>query len=326
MSDNKNKNLQTSSLSTIYLAAVLLMVVVLIGTIGYRIIEGYTFIEALFMVIITIATVGYSEIRPLSESGMVFTVVLIVSSLGVFAYVITSFSRFVIDGGIRNIIRKRKLVRRILTMEGHVIVCGYGRNGKQITIELKQHHQSFIVIEQDEEVINQIKEDGIDLFIHGNATHDEILERAGIYRAQALITTFPNDADNTFVVLTARSMNPDMTIISRASDDHSDAKLKRAGATNVIMPDKIGGIRMAKLVVQPDVVEFVENILLQTDNKVSLEEICGKDIGSDFLKGTIRDLEIRTNSGATIISERSGEIVGIHSHGGCAYGNGSGNC
>lgn len=196
-------------------------------------------------------------------------------------------------------------------MEGHVIVCGYGRNGKQSTLELMNHDQPFIVIEQSDDVINQIREDGIDLFIHGDATHDDILERAGIARAKALITTFPNDADNTFVVLTARSMNPEMTIISRAYDDHSDMKLKRAGATNVIMPDKIGGIRMAKLVVQPDVVEFVENILLQTDNKVSLEEIKGDDISPDYLKGTIRDLEIRTNSGASImgIKTASGEYI-----------------
>ena len=196
-------------------------------------------------------------------------------------------------------------------MEGHVIVCGYGRNGKQSTIELAQHNQPFIVIEESEEVIQQIKEDGIDLFIHGNAIHDDVLERAGVNRAKALITTFPNDADNTFVVLTARSMNPEMTIISRASDDHSDVKLKRAGATNIIMPDKIGGIRMAKLVVQPDVVEFVENILLQTENKVSLEEIDGKDIAQEYMRGTIRDLEVRTNSGATIMGMKteSGEYI-----------------
>ncbi len=301
MNKKKDSNLRPISLSTIYLAGILLLVVVVIGVVGYRIIEGYSFVESLFMVIITIATVGYGEIRPLSPPGMFFTIFLIVTSLGVFGYVITSVSRFVIDGGFRYIFRKRKLVRRILRMEGHVIVCGYGRNGKQSTIELGEHHQPFIVIEQDEEVINQIKEDGIDLFIHGNATYDEILERAGVNRAKALITTFPNDADNTFVVLTARSMNPKMTIISRASDDHSDVKLKRAGATNIIMPDKIGGIRMAKLVIQPDVVEFVENILLQTENKVSLEEICGKDITSEYIKGTIRDMEVRTNSGATIV-------------------------
>ncbi len=196
-------------------------------------------------------------------------------------------------------------------MEGHVIVCGYGRNGKQSTIELGRHNQPFIVIEQDEEVIQQIQEDGIDLFIHGNATHDDVLEKAGVNRAKALITTFPNDADNTFVVLTARSMSPEMTIISRASDDYSDVKLKRAGATNIIMPDKIGGIRMAKLVIQPDVVEFIENILLQTENKVNLEEFDCRNIAGEYMKGTIKDLEVRTNSGATIvgIKTESGEYI-----------------
>lgn len=307
MSDKKDKKLDPISLSTIYLAGILLLVVIIIGVIGYRVIEGYSFVQSLFMVVITVATVGYREVEPLSEAGMYFTIFLIISSLGIFGYVITSVSRFVIDGGFRYIFKKRKLVRRIMNMEGHVIVCGYGRNGKQSTIELGQHHQAFIVIEEDENVINQIKEDGIDLFIHGNATHDEILELAGVTRAKALITTFPNDADNTFVVLTARSMNPEMTIISRASDDHSDVKLKRAGATNIIMPDKIGGIRMAKLVIQPDVVEFVENILLQSENKIRLDEICGKDIAPEFLSGTIRDLDVRTSSGATIMGIKTSQ-------------------
>ena len=311
MPDKKKQNVEPTSLSTIYYAAIMLLVVILIGVVGYRVIEDYTFIESLFMVIITVATVGYKEVEPLSEPGMYFTIFLIISSFGIFAYVITSISRFVIDGGFRFIIKKRKLARRIRKMEGHVIICGYGRNGKQCTIELAEHNQPFIVVEQNEDVINQIREDGVDLFIHGDATHDDILERAGITRAKALITTFPNDADNTFVVLTARSLNSKMTIISRASDDHSDAKLKRAGASNVIMPDKIGGIRMAKLVVQPDVVEFIENILLQSDNKVRLEEISGADISRDFLKGTIKDLEVRTKSGASImgIKTLSGEYI-----------------
>lgn len=196
-------------------------------------------------------------------------------------------------------------------MDGHVIICGYGRNGKQVSIELSGYKRTFIIIESNEEVIQQIRDDGIKNYIQGDATHDDILERAGISTAAALITTLPSDADNTFVVISARSLNPDFKIISRASEDHSDVKIKRAGADNVIMPERIGGVRMAKLVAQPDVVEFIDNILLQSDNKVKLEEIDGHKIDNCFLEGTIKDLQVRTNSGATIvgIKTKSGEYI-----------------
>lgn len=196
-------------------------------------------------------------------------------------------------------------------MDGHVIICGYGRKGKQVCIELSGYKRTFIIIESNEEVIQQIRDDGIKNYIHGDATHDDILERAGISTAAALITTLPSDADNTFVVISARSLNPDLKIISRASEDHSDVKIKRAGADNVIMPDRIGGVRMAKLVAHPDVVEFIDNILLQSDNKVKLEEINGHKIDNCFLEGTIKDLQVRTNSGATIvgIKTKSGEYI-----------------
>ena len=183
----------------------------------------------------------------------------------------------------------------------HIIICGYGRNGSQACRELTQHNQPFLVIESKESVIARMREDGIKLFIQGDATLDSVLENAGVDKARALITTLPSDADNTFVVLTARHLNPKLTIISRASGNYSDVKLKRAGANNVIMPDKLGGTHMAKLVLQPDVVEFVDNILLHEGRKVRLEEITGTDINACFLEGSIGQLKERTGSGATII-------------------------
>ncbi|MFA6482621.1 MAG: NAD-binding protein [Bacteroidales bacterium] len=193
----------------------------------------------------------------------------------------------------------------------HVIICGYGRNGSQACRELIQHNQPFIVIESKDSVMARIREDGIRLFIQGDATQDSVLDHAGVSKAKALITTMPSDADNTFVVLTARAMNPDLIIISRASGNYSDVKLKRAGANNVIMPDKLGGIHMAKLVIQPDVVEFIDNILLFGGDQVRLEEILGTDIDACFLEATIGDLQVRTNSGATIIGVKnaSGDYV-----------------
>ncbi len=300
-----------STVSNTVVAVTLLLVVVFIGIVGFQVIEGFTFEEALYMTFITMSTVGFNEVRPLSTSGHYFTVVLIVASIGIFAYVLGIISKFMIDGGFRDYYYNRKLDRRIKRMDGHVIICGYGRNGKQAALELNEYKRSFIVVEADDEAIHQMREDGITTFVQGDATHDDILERAGILKASALITCLPNDADNTFVVISARSMNPDLKIISRASEDHADIKIKRAGADNVIMPERIGGIRMAKLVAQPDVVEFVENILLQSDDKVKLEELDGHNIQECFLKGSISDLQIRTNSGATIIGIKteSGQYI-----------------
>ncbi|MEA1875678.1 MAG: potassium channel protein [Bacteroidota bacterium] len=292
---------QSRNLSNTLLAVILLIVVIIIGIVGYQTIEGYTFEEALYMTVITMSTVGFTEVRALTPSGHLFTVFMIFASIGIFAYVLGTFSRFLIDGGFRDYTFNRKLGRRIKRMNGHVIICGYGRNGKQVSIELSNHKRTFIIIESNDKVIQQIREDGIRNLIQGDATHDDILERAGISTAAALITTLPSDADNTFVVISARSLNPDLKIISRASEDHSDVKIKRAGADNVIMPDRIGGVRMAKLVAQPDVVEFIDNILMQSDNKVKLEEIDGHKIDNCFLEGTIKDLQVRTNSGATIV-------------------------
>jgi len=296
-----NQLRQTSGLNNLYYAAVLLLTVFIAGVIGYRLIEGFSFLNSLYMVVITVATVGFREVSPLSDAGKIFTILLILSSFGIFAYAITTITRFIIDGGFRNYYLLKKVYKMIDKTQDHVIICGYGRNGSQACRELTQHDQPFIVIEPKDSVIARIREDGIKLFVQGDATQDSVLEQAGVMKAKALITTMPSDADNTFVVLTARHMNPNLTIISRASGHYSDVKLKRAGATNVIMPDKLGGIHMAKLVIQPDVVEFVDNILLQGGNKVRLEEILGTDINACFLEGTIGDLEMRTGSGATII-------------------------
>lgn len=302
----KPLNSGSRNVSNTLVGVILLFVVAAIGISGYRMIEGYTFEEAFYMTFITMSTVGFKEVRPLSIFGHYFTVFLILASIGVFAYVLGTFSRFLIDGGFRAYYYNRKLDRRIKRMDGHVIICGYGRNGKQASIELAEHKRSFTIIEAKDEVIQKMREDGVSTFVQGDATHDDILERAGISKASALITTLPNDADNTFVVISARSMNPKLRIIARASEDHADIKIRRAGADNVIMPDKIGGIRMAKLVAQPDVVEFVENILLQSEDKVKLEEIDGDHIDACFLDGSIKNLHVRTSSGATIVGIKTG--------------------
>ncbi|MBN1819780.1 MAG: potassium channel protein [Prolixibacteraceae bacterium] len=271
------------------------------GTLGYHLIEGWPLLSCLYMTVITIATVGFKEVMPLSDSGMIFTIILILFSLGSLAYVSVTLARFVFDGELANYIKTYRVDKKISKLKDHVIIVGYGRNGEQAAIELAEHNMEFVIIDKRDNVISRVSEDSKLLYIKGDATHEDILEQAGVYKAKALIATTPNDADNVFVVLTARSMNPALTIVARASELESDVKLKRAGASNVIMPERIGGQRMAKLVTQPDVVEFVEHILLQKSKDVSIEEVSCKKMANCFIGKSIGELKVRDISGANII-------------------------
>ena len=290
-----------------YIAFGLLLLIIIIGTSGYILIEGFEFTDAFYMTVITIATVGFREVHDLSMYGKWFTSFLIFFSFGIFAYAVTTFTRYALDGVFRNYYKDNKLKKRIKRLKDHVVICGYGRNGRQAATELLDHNVPIIIIERDELLIEKIQENENMLYIHGDATHDEILELASLDKAKSLITTLPVDADNLFVVLSTREINPKLTIISRASDDNSDIKLKRAGATNVIMPDKIGGQRMAKLVAQPDIVEFLDFIMLQTSENIVLEEISCENIASCFDGKSIRELEVKNDSGANIIGLKRGD-------------------
>jgi voltage-gated potassium channel len=282
----------------------LLLIISVIGIVGYMVIERMTFTEAVYMTIITVATVGFKEVHPLSETGMWFTSFLIVISFGIFVYAVTAFARYIIDGVLRSYYRDRRMNRKIKKLSNHVIICGYGRNGSQAAYDLAMHRVPFIVIENNTDILAGLRDDQEVLYIDGDATQDEVLEHAGIQDARAMITTLPEDADNLYVVLTAKGMNPNIKIISRASNENSDKKLKRAGANNVIMPDRVGGQRMAKLVTQPDVAEFVDYIMLQEPDNVFLEELTCEKLASCFDGRVIRELEIRNRSGANIIGLR----------------------
>jgi voltage-gated potassium channel len=290
----------------LYVSAIALILVMGIGLIGFMSIEKYSVVEAFYMTVISISTVGYGEVRPLSQQGMIFTSFLIIISFGVFAYFITNTTRFMLDGEFRQYLKKRKMEKDLKNLKGHVIVCGFGRNGKQATIELLSHNQKILVIEKDSNLVENnsngeiIKNKNFS-YIQGDAVQEDFLVKAKISEAKALITTLPNDADNLFIVLTAREMNKSLIIISRASDDHSDIKLKRAGASNVIMPDKVGGIRMAKLVAQPDIVEFIDSILIRSGVDVNLVEISCGEMETEMINKTIGELNIRKISGANLI-------------------------
>lgn len=292
--------------SQLFVSLGLIILIICIGIVGFILIENYSFFDAFYMTIITVATVGFQEVQPLSEAGRGFTIFLIITSFGTFAYAVSSISKYVIDGEFNQYFKNYKVSTAIDKLENHVIICGFGRNGKQAAHVLKKHNTRFVVVEQKKDVVSAINHKYADLILEGDSTQDEVLLKAGILRAKALITTLPIDADNLFIVLSARTLNPKLTIISRASEDNSDKKLKLAGADNVIMPDKIGGAHMASLVMKPDVMEFVDFITGQGGDNIRLEEITFANLSQEFQNKTIRELEIRNRSGANIIGFKTG--------------------
>lgn len=274
--------------------------IIFFGILGYSFIEGYTISEAVYMTVITIGTVGFREVHPLSEQGMWFTSILIILSLGLFAFALSSITKHLSDRIVKKYLTHNKMEKRIAKLKNHVIVVGYGRNGSQAVDELISNNIPVVVVENRPKVLQYITNREQVAFIEGDATDDDTLNKAGIERAKALITALASDADNLFVVITAREINPNIKIISRASAIANDKKLKLAGANNVIMPDKVGGQKMAKLVIQPDILEFIENIMLRRTGDVSLFEIDCYSIDPERAK-TIEELRIREECGVSIL-------------------------
>jgi len=280
--------------SRLILPIVMLALTVLFGTAGYMLVENFSFLEALYMTVITISTVGFTEVRVLSEAGRIFTIFLILVNLGLFTYFVTLLTRFFSDGEFSKLYKQIKMENSIKQLQQHVIICGFGRNGKESAQVLFNNKIPFVVLEEKNELENDL-EFGVTHFMKGDATKDEVLLEAGIKNARALITTLPVDADNLFVVLTAKQLNPALKIISRASQDSSVKKLKIAGADNVIMPDKIGGAHMATLVMLPDVVEMLSIMGTQNNDQFRVAEIqSNKNI-------TLGELDMWSKTNCTIL-------------------------
>jgi len=268
-------------------------------------IEGWAFVDAFYMTIITVSTVGFSEVAALSVEGKLFTAFLIISSFGSFAYAITSITAFVVGGKYKKHLREYKMTQQLRIMRDHVIICGYGRVGSQVASDLRASGVQFVILEKDEQLISHQEDDAN--FLYGDSTDDEILKRASISKAKAIITCLPKDADNLYVVLTARQLNGKVLIVSRASNPSSVSKLKFAGANNVIMPDAVGGSHMASLIGNPDVMEFIDSIRVQGYMESNVESISYEELSEELQGKTIGELESRTITGATIVGFKSSD-------------------
>ncbi len=282
--------------------------IVLLGVVGFMALENYTLVEAFYMTIITISTVGFTEVRALQTGGQLFASFLIILNIGVFAYALAVFSYFIVEGKVFKNIFTAMINQEIANLENHVIVCGYGRYGREISEHFFAHNQLFVVIESNPDKIELMRqsEEKI-LFVEADATTDEALLAAGIEKAGCFITALPGDADNVFTVLSARQLNPNLNIISRSVDSKSIKKLELAGANHVITPEQIGGFYMAMLVSKPGAIEFFSFLTSKYEEDVNFEEVAYEDLPEDMQHKAIKDLGLRRHSGANIIGYRNGE-------------------
>ena len=249
----------------------LLIVLILFGTTGYVIIEGWTILDSLYMTVITMTTIGYGETRPLSDAGRVFTIGLIVIGVIIASYTVTTTielftsREFLIHLSNR---RRRKALEKI---SNHCVLCGFGRMGRSLALELQARGSAIIAVDPQDEAIDECQQLSIPV-IQGNASDENVLLQAGIERAKSLVTVTPSDAENIFIILTARSLNPELKIISRVAAENSIAKLQKAGADTVISPYSIAGRRIAHMLTRPGVTNFLDGVLEFGDHQMRLEE------------------------------------------------------
>ena len=277
------------------------------GTAGYMFLEQWGFLDSLYMTVITVVTVGFGEVHPLSTAGRIFTIVLTLGGVGTAFYILTSIVQATLEIEF-GAFRRSRMEARIKKLNNHFVLCGYGRVGESIAGTLKQQKADFVVIDHGTNSYTRaIQQDC--LAILDDATNHDVLKRAGVEKAKGLITAFGDDAYNTYAVLTAREINPRLTIIGRANNDDAARRLKQAGATHIILPAVIGGMQMARLALRPSTVQFIETVLMGKEGEFVVEEVyIGKN--STLIGTSIKDIEERF-AGVRILAirEKGGDIV-----------------
>ncbi len=283
------------------LLSILLSIVLgLVGTVGYMLIEGWAFGDALYMTIITLATVGYGEVHQVSAGGRIFTIALIVSGVGCFMYVAVLIVQFVVEDRIRTILGRRKLDKQISKLRSHYIICGYGRIGRVLARYLTERYLDVVIIEKNPDRRETMDEDGV-LYLVGEATDENLLIKAGIERAKGLVTAVASDADNVFLTLIAKQLNSDLFIVARAIQNTAKRTLQAAGAGKVISPYDLGARRMAHAILRPTVIKFLELAFTDESTDIVMEELTARSTSS-LIGVPLKESGIRQNLDLIILT------------------------
>lgn len=285
-----------------------LFLTVVIGVFGFWYLESINLLDAFYMTIITMSTVGYGEPGGgLSPEGKVFASFLIIFTIGIFAYTITTITTFVIEGEIQRIFKRYRVNKEVTNLKDHIIICGLGRNGREAAQELTGQGQAYLAIERDQEAIDHfLLSHPKALFIKGDATEDAVLEMANIAVAKGVITALAEDADNIFVALSVREQNKTIPIVARASNESSISKLRTAGATRVVVPNMMGGQKMANVLTKPALIDFIDMITGQSELDMHLEQVNVVD-GRKLYGKTLAELQIRSATGCMVIGLQDGQ-------------------
>jgi voltage-gated potassium channel len=286
----------------IVISICLIVVVLTIGVVGYILIEHMTFTQALYMTIITISTVGFREVKPQTTAGMYFTILIIVTGVSAVLFFLAGAFEYVLSEVLGDVWGRRRMMNNISKLTNHYIICGYGRVGMSVAEELSDQGKRFVVIERDEERFNECVRDG-HYAVHGSATENENMVGSGIERAVGLVSALRSDADNLFVVLTARTMNPNLLLVARADQPESEQKLEMVGADRVISPHKIAGKRMANLLVRPGACEFLDVAMVSNLPEYFLSEL-KVSRGAALAGQTIKQSGLRERTGVSILAVR----------------------
>lgn len=289
-------------------AGTVLAGVIALGTGGYVLIEGWPAFDALYMTVTTVTTVGYREIYPLSLAGRVFTLLLILIGVGTLFYVLGNFARFVLEGELQYVFERYRSGGKVKTLSNHYIVCGYGRMGKHICKELSAKPVSMVIVDKNPDVIAAAQREGF-VAVEGDATQDHVLMQAGIERAKGLVSVVNTDAENLYIVLTARGLNKDLYIVARAGEEGSEQKLMRAGANRVSSPYLIGAMQVAQVLLRPKVVDFLELATKSEHLDLQIEEITIEK-GSQFDGKTPCQCGLNQDRGLIVVGvkRRSGHL------------------
>jgi len=283
-----------------------LATVIVAGVIGYVVIEGWSFIDALYMTIITVTTVGYDEVHPLTTAGRIFSLFLIVGGVSGALYVLSAIAGYIIEGQLGTTLGRRRMQANITKLKDHLILCGYGRVGREIARIFTDEGIPFVVIDKDQESITNAEKDGC-LYILADATSDEGLKEAGIERARGLVIAVGSDANSVYITLSARGLRPDLFIEARASGSAAETKLKKAGANRIISPHSIGARRMAELALRPAVVDFIDTVVSRRGRELQMENIAVAN-KSALVGQTVEEARRRSKAAILAISKKSGRL------------------